>query len=78
MTDQRRPFPFLSVFIVGTACAYGFYRIHHALTPFILAAAFAYVLNPFVVRLEARGLQRAQLVAGGYLLAAVRINGVSA
>ncbi len=70
MADERRSFPFLTVFIVGVSCAYGFYRIHHALTPFILAAAFAYVLNPLLVRLEARGLRRGQLVAGGYLLAA--------
>ena len=76
MTEQRRPFPFLTVFIVGTACAYGFFRIHHALTPFILAAAFAYIFNPMIVRLEARGLRRGQLVAGGYLLAAA-LGGVA-
>ncbi|MBI5247679.1 MAG: AI-2E family transporter [Elusimicrobia bacterium] len=70
MADERRSFPFLTVFIVGTACAYAFYRIHHALTPFVLAAAFAYVLNPILVRLEARGLRRGHLVAGGYLIAA--------
>ena len=71
MTSESRTFPFLTVFIVGTACAYGFYRVHHALTPFLLAAAFAYLFNPLIVRLEARGLRRGQLVAGGYLFAAL-------
>ena len=39
------------------------------LTPFILAAAFAYILNPLVTYCEARGLRRAQLVVFGYLTA---------
>lgn len=71
MADERPAFPFLTAFVVAVALGYAFFRLHHALSPFVLAAAFAYVLNPLIGRLEARGLRRAQLVAGGYLCAAV-------
>lgn len=67
MADERRSFPFLSVFVATGAGLYAFYRVHHALTPFLLAAAFAYVLNPVVTYFEARGLRRAHLVIAGYL-----------
>jgi predicted PurR-regulated permease PerM len=70
MTKQRREFPVLTSFVVGGALLYAFSRLHHALTPFVLAAAFAYVLNPIVSSFEARGLRRAQLVIFGYLSAA--------
>ncbi len=67
MTDERRAFPFLTVFVVAGVGLYAFYRVHEALTPFLLAAAFAYVLNPIVSYFEARGLRRAQVVVLGYL-----------
>ena len=70
MTSERREFPVLTVFVVGGTALYAFSRLHHALTPFVLAAAFAYVLNPIVSYFEARGLRRAQLVVLGYLAAA--------
>ncbi|MBI4371839.1 MAG: AI-2E family transporter [Elusimicrobia bacterium] len=40
-----------------------------ALAPFLLGAAFAYVLDPAVSRWEARGLRRSHLIAAGYLAA---------
>ncbi len=70
MTSERRPFPLTGVLLAAGAAGYAFFHLHHALTPFLLAAAFAYVLNPIVSNFEARGLRRGQLVVGGYLLAA--------
>lgn len=70
MVDRRREFPVLTSFVVGGALLFVFSRLHHALTPFLLAAAFAYVLNPIVCYFEARGLRRGQLVVFGYLAAA--------
>lgn len=67
---ERREFPLVPVLLVGTAAAYAFYRLHEALAPFLLAAAFAYVLNPIVTYFEARGYRRLHLVLGGYLGAA--------
>lgn len=70
MVDHRRASPsFLTVFIVTGAVLYAFYRVREALTPFILAGAFAYVVNPAVVYFEAKGLKRAHLVVTGYLVA---------
>lgn len=71
MTRPRREFPLLAVLLIGGAALYAFSRLHHALAPFLLAAAFAYVLNPLVSYFEARGLRRAQLVVFGYLAAAI-------
>jgi len=73
MTDARparREFPFLPVFLVGGLAVFLTYHARAALTPFLLAAAFAYVLNPIVSYFEARGLRRVQLVVCGYLGAA--------
>lgn len=69
MADERPGFSFLTVFVVTVACGYAFYRVHHALAPFVLAAAFAYVINPAVTYFEARGLRRAHLIVVGYLAA---------
>lgn len=66
----RREFPVVAAFLVGGTALFAFSRLHHALAPFLLAAAFAYVLNPMVSYFEARGLRRAQLVVLGYLAAA--------
>jgi predicted PurR-regulated permease PerM len=84
MTDERaagrREFPFVPVFLVGGVALYAFYQVHEALTPFLLAAAFAYVLNPVITYFEARGLRRFHLVLCGYLgaliLAAVAYAGL--
>ncbi|MDD5303890.1 MAG: AI-2E family transporter [Elusimicrobia bacterium] len=70
MTEERREFPFLPVFLVGGVALYAFYQARGALTPFLLAAAFAYVLNPVVTYFEARGLRRVHLVLCGYIGAA--------
>jgi len=69
MPNHRRALPSLSAFVVAGACLYGAYLVRAALTPFVLAAAFAYVLNPLIVYFEARGLKRAHLVLAGYLAA---------
>ena len=65
--NERREFPFLTGFVVAAVGLYAFYRVHRVLIPFLLAAAFAYVLNPLVTYFEARGLRGAQLVVLGYL-----------
>ncbi len=67
MADERRELPFLTGFIVVGVFLYAFFRLHHALTPFLLAAAFAYVLNPVATYFEGMGLRRAQLIVLGYL-----------
>ena len=69
MTDKRREFPFLPVFLVGGVALFAFYQARAALTPFLLAATFAYVLNPVVSYFEAHGLRRFHLVLCGYLAA---------
>ncbi len=50
---------------------YGFYHVRAALTPFVLAAAFAYVVDPAVAYFESRGLRRSHLILAGYLCAIV-------
>ncbi|HAZ08079.1 MAG TPA: hypothetical protein DCZ01_06060 [Elusimicrobia bacterium] len=69
MTENRRPFPLLSVVVTAVAALYAVYRVREVLTPFVLAAAFAYVVNPIITSFEAHGARRSILVAGGYLLA---------
>ncbi|MEK7388893.1 MAG: AI-2E family transporter [Elusimicrobiota bacterium] len=69
MSSTRRESPFLTVFIVAGVALYGFYRVHHVLTPFLLAAAFAYTINPLATYFEARGLRRLPLIVLGYLMA---------
>lgn len=64
---RRRSFPLVTVLAVCALAAYAFYRVHHALVPFVLAAAFAYVVNPLVSYFEARGLRRSYLIVAGYL-----------
>lgn len=73
MAEHRRPSSpsFLTVFIVVGVALYAFYRVREALAPFLLAAAFAYVVNPAVVYFEAKGLKRSHLVLTGYLIAIV-------
>lgn len=66
MPEERRV-PFLTGFIVAGVCLYALYSVHQVLIPFMLAAAFAYILNPLVTYFEARGLRRGQLVVVGYL-----------
>ena len=69
MAEERGSTPLLPALVLLVIVLYAFYRVHQALTPFILAAAFAYVVNPAVTYFEARGLRRSQLVVGGYLAA---------
>lgn len=69
MAESRGP-SVLTVLAVGAILAWALQRFQHALTPFLLAAAFAYVLNPALVYFEARGYRRSVLVVGGYLAAA--------
>ncbi|MDE2490820.1 MAG: AI-2E family transporter [Elusimicrobia bacterium] len=66
---ERRPLPSLSALVVAGAALYAGYRLRAALAPFVLAAAFAYVLNPAVAYFEGKGLRRAHLVVLGYVAA---------
>jgi len=70
MAEERRSFPSLTILVLAGAALYGLYRVHDAL-PFILAAAFAYVVNPAVTYFEARGMRRSHLILAGYLGALV-------
>lgn len=70
---RSRPFPLMSVLAATALAAYAFYRVHQALTPFVLAAAFAYVVNPLVSYFEARGFRRSYLIVAGYLAAGVAL-----
>ncbi len=76
MSDDRRTAPSLTVLILCGVALYGLYRVHEALTPFILAAAFAYVVNPAITYFEARGRRRSHLILTGYLCAIV-LGGVA-
>lgn len=69
MTGQRRDGPMLAALAVLGTAMYAFYRVHEALTPFVLAAAFAYILNPAVAYFEAKGFRRMHLICAGYLIA---------
>ena len=69
MPENRRAGPLLTAAAVLAAACYAFYRVHEALTPFVLAAAFAYVLNPAVTYFEAKGFRRLHLIVAGYLAA---------
>jgi predicted PurR-regulated permease PerM len=69
MPENRRAAPLLTAAALLAVACYAFYRVHDALTPFVLAAAFAYVLNPLVAYFEAKGLRRLHLIVAGYLLA---------
>lgn len=69
MAENRRGAPLLAALVLLAAVLYASYRVHEALTPFVLAAAFAYVLNPLVAFFEAKGLRRLHLICAGYLVA---------
>ena len=71
MSDERRAFPSLTALVLVGAGLYAFYRVHDALAPFVLAAAFAYVVNPAITYFEARGMRRSHLILAGYLCAIV-------
>lgn len=68
---RRRSFPLLSTLAVTALLVYVFFRLHEALTPFVLAAAFAYILNPLVSYFESRGFRRSYLIVAGYLAVGV-------
>jgi len=69
MPENRRGGPLLTALALLAVASYAFYRVHEALTPFVLAAAFAYVLNPLVSYFEAKGFRRLHLIVAGYLIA---------
>src|SRR3989338_3055509 len=67
MTDDRRVLtPMGSLVLLGVAL-YACYHVRAVLAPFVLAAAFAYVVNPAITYFEARGMRRSHLVVIGYL-----------
>jgi predicted PurR-regulated permease PerM len=67
--EERRALPSLSAFVVVGVLLYGAYLVREGLTPFVLALAFAYVLNPAVTYFEAKGLRRSHLILAGYAMA---------
>ncbi|MFI5349962.1 MAG: AI-2E family transporter [Elusimicrobiota bacterium] len=69
MAENRRDAALLTALLILAAVLYAFYRVHEALTPFVLAAAFAYVVNPLVSYFEAKGLRRLHLICAGYFIA---------
>jgi predicted PurR-regulated permease PerM len=71
MSDERASFPSLTALVLAGAALYAIYRVHDALTPFVLAAAFAYVVNPAITYFEARGRRRSHLILAGYLCAVI-------
>ncbi len=71
MNKEARPLPSFGALVVVAAVLYGAYCVREALTPFVLAAAFAYVFNPAVTFFEAKGFRRLPVIAAGYLAALV-------
>jgi predicted PurR-regulated permease PerM len=69
MSDERRALPSLSAFVIIGVLLYAAYLVREGLTPFVLAAAFAYVLNPAVTYFEAKGLRRSHMILAGYAIA---------
>jgi len=72
MTERRAPS--LTALIVAGAAVYAAYSVREGLTPFVLAAAFAYILNPAVLFFEAKGYRRGPVVAAGYAFALVLVG----
>ncbi|MBI5629992.1 MAG: AI-2E family transporter [Elusimicrobia bacterium] len=71
---MRRPFPFIP-FILGAGLAfYLLSRLGHALIPFILSSALAYVTHPFINYCEVKGLRRAFSVTLFYLIALAAVS----
>jgi len=66
---ERRSAPSLTALVLVGAALYGAYSVREGLTPFVLAAAFAYVVNPAAIFFEAKGLRRGPVIAAGYGLA---------
>ncbi len=64
----RRKVPAAAVLVPAAVLGLAAYRARAALTPFLLAAAFAYILDPVAVFFEAKGLRRLPVIAAGYAL----------
>lgn len=69
MTERARTAPSASALLLGAALLFAAYRARAALTPFLLAAAFAYVLSPVATFFEAKGFRRLPVIVLGYLCA---------
>lgn len=74
MPESERRIPWLSVLAVGGALAWAVSRVGHALVPFLLSFALAYVLNPMINYFETRGLRRDLTVMGFYSALAIVIS----
>ena len=73
MADAKRPLPSFGTIALVAAILYAAYNAREALTPFVLAAAFTYILNPAVTFFEAKGFRRLPVIAAGYLAALVLV-----
>ncbi|MDD5656694.1 MAG: AI-2E family transporter [Elusimicrobia bacterium] len=69
--SRRRPKPqLLPAALLAAAALYAAFLLRQALLPFLLAFSVAYVVNPVIDAVEARGARRFHVVLGFYLLAA--------
>lgn len=71
MSERQRSAPPAWIFIAAAALAWSAFRLRDALSPFLIAAAFAYIVNPAIEHFEARGLRRGPLVVAAYAAAIV-------
>lgn len=72
--DERKALNLILILVVSVAVLYTCYRLIHILTPFILSFAAAYVVNPAISALEARGVRRSPVVITIYLVAALLVT----
>lgn len=72
--DERKALNLLLILVVSVASLYVCYRLIHILTPFILSFAAAYVVNPAISALEARGIKRSPVVISIYITAALLLT----
>jgi predicted PurR-regulated permease PerM len=64
---EKKTIPVVPILVCTAALLYACYHLIHIITPFILSAALAYMLNPVFTHLESRGLRRDPVVLFLYL-----------
>ena len=68
-----RGFGLVALFLLALWMAY---QLKAVFTPLLIAAAIAYILNPLVTRLEARGIPRVRSTLYVYAIASVAVGGL--
>lgn len=66
---EKKALPAVPLLAASVLVLYAAFKLVHVRTPFALALAFAYILNPTIIQFESRGLKRGPVVAAIYLLA---------